>query len=350
VLFFGGGLLIPVLGLYHVGDGSFTAGVRAILEAQPERVNPIGASDSSVPFGAAVTGLVLINTFYWATNQFIVQRAFGAKSLAHAQKGVLGAGVLKMLIPIYVILPGLIAYQIFGPDLAMGDLAYPKLVELLLPKYLVGFFAAVLFGTIISSFNSGLHSASTLFGLDFYKGLLRKHATDQEIVRAGKLFGIVLAILAMIVAPMIADAASLFLLMKRINAVFNMPILAVVVMAMFTRSVPAIAAKTSLIFGMLYFIVFGIMLVDAQGSLVVGPLRIHWLYITASNFVLQCLYMYLVGRFYRNRRPYDIPLPDKSLNWKHLAWGCSGVLGLLVAAYTVQYLTARHFIDAMGGR
>src|SRR5690606_1281642 len=108
VLFFGGGLLIPVLGLLHVGEGSFVAGVRTILESQPGRVNPIGASDSNVPFGAALTGLVLINTFYWATNQFIVQRTFGAKSLVHAQKGVLGAAVLKMLIPIYVILPGLL--------------------------------------------------------------------------------------------------------------------------------------------------------------------------------------------------------------------------------------------------
>src|SRR5690606_14850602 len=131
--------------------------------------------------------------------------------------------------------------------LAMADMAYPRLVELLLPKYLVGFFAAVLFGTIISSFNSGLHSAATLFGLDFYKGLFRKEATDQQIVRAGKIFGTVLAILAMLTAPMISDAESLFLLMKRINAVFNMPILAVVVMAMFTRSVPAIAAKTSIL-------------------------------------------------------------------------------------------------------
>ena len=115
-----------------------------------------------MPIGAAFTGLILVNTFYWCTNQGIVQRTLASKSLAEGQKGALLTAVLKMLDPLVLVLPGLIAFHLYQ-DLPKADMAYPTLVNNVLPVPMVGFFGAVLFGAVISTFNGFLNSASTLF-------------------------------------------------------------------------------------------------------------------------------------------------------------------------------------------
>src|SRR5690606_29370489 len=98
---------------------------------------------------------------------------------------------LKLLGPVFLILPGIIAFNIFGPGLNAVD-AYPKLVNHVLPTPLVGFFAAVLFGAILSSFNSVLNSSVTLFTLNIYKPYFKPKATDIELIKKGKLIGILL--------------------------------------------------------------------------------------------------------------------------------------------------------------
>jgi SSS family solute:Na+ symporter len=128
----------------------------------------MGQPGQEVPFSTIFTGMMLVQLFYWGTNQQIIQRALGAKNLAEGQKGLLLASFLKILGPLILVLPGIIAYHYFEGGLATSDLAYPELVRAVLPKYLVGFFAAVLFGAILSSFNSVLNSSVTLFGLDIY--------------------------------------------------------------------------------------------------------------------------------------------------------------------------------------
>lgn len=106
-----------------------------------------------------------------------------------------------------VVLPGIIAYHIFEGKLENADQAYPALVREVLPLSLVGFFAAVLFGAILSSFNSALNSSVTLYGVDIYKQYINKEASERKIVKAGKTFGIGLALISMIVAPFIANAS-----------------------------------------------------------------------------------------------------------------------------------------------
>ena len=113
--------------------------------------------------------MLLITTYYWCTNQAIVQRTFASKSLAEGQKGVLFAAGMKLLGPLYLVLPGIIAWHIFG-DAIEADDSYGALVDKVLPAPLLGFFAAVIFGAILSSFNSSLNSAATLFSIDIYKG------------------------------------------------------------------------------------------------------------------------------------------------------------------------------------
>lgn len=142
--------------------------------------------------------MMLVQIFYWGTNQAIIQRALGAKNLAEGQKGLLLGSFVKILGPLIVVLPGIIAFHLFEGNLPNADEAYPKLVTRVLPGSLVGFFAAVLFGAILSSFNSALNSSVTLFGLDIYKQYFNINATEKEVVKAGKTFGIGLALFAMV--------------------------------------------------------------------------------------------------------------------------------------------------------
>lgn len=283
-----GGLIIPLLGIFALGDGNFFGGIDRLFEGQSKQMDPVGGSESAIPVGTLFTGLILANVFYWCTNQAIVQRVFGAKSLAEGQKGVIGAAFLKLLGPLYLVLPGIIALELFGPDLKNGDFAYPMLVDAVLPKHLVGLFGAIMFGAILSSFNSALHSAATLFSLDIYKSVINPKASDRKAVTVGKLFAAVLAILAMIAAPQIAKTPDgLYNLMKQINAIFNIPILAVIVMGMLTKNVSATAAKTSLFLGMAIFTSYKYLL----GGIVFG-FNIHWLHFAGMNFVFLCAFMY----------------------------------------------------------
>ena len=289
-----GGLLIPILGLIDLGDGSFLGGLTKIFTEHPERLSPLppAGNPSAVPFSALFTGMFIINVNYWCMNQFIIQRTFGAKSLKDGQKGVLLAAGLKLVGVVILVLPGIIAYHLFGPDLQRNDLAYPLLVERVLPTWLVGFFGAVLLGAILSSFNSALHAASTLFGLDIYKAALRPAATDADAVRAGKIIGIVLMVLAMAGAPLIAfSSEGLFATMKVVISTPAVPIGAVVFAGIFLPAISARAAITTLVIGLLL-----------QAGLVMVPRvagwasPIHWLHITGINFAIMLVLMAVLSK------------------------------------------------------
>jgi len=192
-----GGLFIPAFGLMAIGDGSIIEGINTLWTTNPEKFNVKGDVDNSIPFGTIFTGMMLVQMFYWGTNQAILQRVFGAKSLKEGQKGVILAALVKFLIPIIVVLPGIIAWHLFDGNLENPDQAYPSLVKQVLPTAFMGFFAAVLFGAVLSSFNSLLNSSATLFGFDLYKQYFNKEATEHQVVKAGKIFGLILGILGM---------------------------------------------------------------------------------------------------------------------------------------------------------
>src|SRR5690606_38645934 len=158
-----GGSLIPIFGLMYIGDGNVFTGLSTLTTALPEKFVIIGGPDSDVPFWTLFTGMIIVNFYYWGTNQAIIQRALGAKNLKEGQKGLLLAAFIKLLGPFIVVLPGIIAFYIFNGDIPNADEAYPMLVKKVLPATFVGFFAAVLFGAILSSFNSALNSSVTLY-------------------------------------------------------------------------------------------------------------------------------------------------------------------------------------------
>ncbi len=252
-----GGFLITYLGLQAVSDEGVFAALTELRTAHPEKFNSLGRPDQSVPFSTLFTGVLLINLFYWTTNQQIIQRTFGASSLAEGQKGVLLAGLFKILAPLILVLPGIIAFYLAQQgriDLTVdGEVktarAYGQLVDLVLPAPLRGFFAAVLVGAILSSFNSALNSTATLFSLGVYKAMLHPDATDAQVIRSGKIAGAVVAVIAMTLAPLLIGQESIFQYLQSMNGIYFIPIFAVVLVGMLFPRVPAPAAWLALTLG-----------------------------------------------------------------------------------------------------
>ena len=116
-----GGLAIPLIALVSIGDGNPLSGLMKVYEHAPEKFNVIGAKDSVLPFEVLFTGLIINQLYFWSMNQTIIQRALGAKNLVEGQKGLIYAGFVKILGPIIVVLPGIIAYHIFGNELDVSQ-------------------------------------------------------------------------------------------------------------------------------------------------------------------------------------------------------------------------------------
>lgn len=287
-----GGLLIPIFGLLMIGDGSILDGINLLYEKAPEKFNAIGDAKSSIPFSTIFTGMMLVQLFYWGTNQAIIQRALAAKNLKEGQKGLMLAAAIKILGPLIVVLPGIIAFYLFGTDQIKPDEAYPMLVSKVLPKYLVGFFAAVMFGAILSSFNSALNSSVTLFGLDIYKTHFNKTATDKQVVKYGKYFGVGLAILAMCIAPLIANAPDgLFGYLQEVNGCYSIPILTIIIVGYLSKRVPAIAANIAIISGAVLYSISQFILKPLYGE--DYP---HFLHVMAILFLFNVCLMLLIGK------------------------------------------------------
>ena len=333
-----GGLMIPILGLAHIGGGSMSDGMSVLIEKYPQRLSPIGDHNADIPWEVLFTGMTLVVTYYWCTNQGIVQRTFASRNLADGQKGVLFAAVMKLLGPLYLILPGIIAWHIAfsngeGPSTG-GDGAYGFLVNLVLPPWAIGFFAATIFGAILSSFNSFLNSGCTLFSMDLYKGLLRKDATDQQTVRVGKIFGVVMIPLSIVLALMfssLSEKSGLFNTMKSIAAVLNIPLLSIVFMGFVSKRTPAIAANIGLVCGVCFQTWFGII-----NSNTFFGVEMHFLHLAAINF----LFIVSVMSGLRLAQPRPEPYEQKYSEdvditpWKHAKL----VGGITVVLIATMYL------------
>jgi len=300
-----GGFLIVYFGLVMVakiGDGNgVIEGMKILKNSEPAKFNSIGGASQSVPFFTIFTGIMLLNLFYWCTNQQIIQRTFGAKSLSEGQKGVLLTGGLKLLGPLYLVIPGIIAYYLYQKgiiDIGLKpngspnpDAAYGVLVSTVLPPYLTGFFAAVMVGAILSSFNSALNSTCTLFSLGLYKNILKKDANEHQVVKSGKIFGWIIAASAMLIAPLLANTESIFGYLQKMNGIYFIPIFAVVVIGMTTKRVPAIAAKVGLIAGFIliaagYFIPYFSNIVDGM----------HEFHFLGAVFAVLIITMLIIGK------------------------------------------------------
>jgi SSS family solute:Na+ symporter len=288
-----GGLMIPFFGLMEVakqaGGSGIALGWKTLTETNPEKFDAVVFAsenpDVSVPFTALFTGVILLHLFYWNTNQVIVQRTLAARSLADGQKGVLLAAFLKLLGPLIIVIPGIIAFHLYADQITVQDEAYGTLVKEVLPAPLTGFFAAVIAGAILSSFNSGLNSAATLFSTGIYKQKINPTASHADMVKTGRRFSLILALSAMIIAPLVAlKAGGIFSYLQKANGCYGIPILAVMICALFTKRVPAVAAKFAIIFGSVVYLILAFVM----------PVSINEFHLQGIIFALTMLGVFVI--------------------------------------------------------
>ena len=306
-----GGLAIPIIALVGIGDGNPFIGLSKVFNHSPEKFNVIGAKDSVLPFEVLFTGLIINQLYFWSMNQTIIQRALGAKNLVEAQKGLLYTGVLKILVPIIIILPGVIAFYYFGDSMYDNqDMIYPELVKKVLPIGFVGVFAAIIMGAVLSTFNSVLNSAATIFSIDVFKRHFGKNASDKKLVRIGKLTSTILAVFAILVAPMVANAPDgLYQLLQQLNGIFFIPIASIMLAGFFLKKISAMAAKVALLIGLLFYIL----------TTFIFEVNIHFVHIWGIEFVLNMLVMFAVSYFYPNKKAIKEEAHDfvEMKEWKY---------------------------------
>ena len=266
ILLIFGGLLMTYFALTNVTDsGNFIEGLKFIYNKIPERftmilskgeiITPNGRDAWNDLPGIAVLvgGMWVANLYYWGFNQYIIQRTLASKSLEEGQKGIAFAAFLKLIIPIIVVLPGMIAYVmnldesgiltkesvdigfIGSNGNIINDNAAPWLIKNFIPAGIKGLILAALSAAIVSSLASMLNSTSTIFTMDIYKSLINKNADDKSMVKIGRLSVLVSLIIAMIIAPQLGNLGQVFQFIQEYTGVVSPGILAVFLMGLFYK-------------------------------------------------------------------------------------------------------------------
>lgn len=251
-----GGLATTYLALNTVSDGQgLLEGLGIIYEKAPEKFSMI--LDKSNPeymnlpgIGVLLGGMWVANLYYWGFNQYIIQRALAAKSLKEAQKGILLAAFLKLLIPFIVVVPGIAAYVIVNdpemlsrlgaegllniPSDGAADKAYPWLIQFL-PAGLKGLAFVALTAAIVSSLASMLNSTSTIFTMDIYKQYIDKNANDRKTVTVGRITSSIALLIGAIVAPLLGGINQAFQFIQEYTGVVSPGILAIFILGLFWK-------------------------------------------------------------------------------------------------------------------
>ena len=263
-----GGLLMTYFALSNVTDsGNFIDGLVHVYNTAPERFSMILSKGEIItPNGrdawwdlpglaVLIGGMWVANLYYWGFNQYIIQRTLAAKSLKEGQKGIAFAAFLKLIIPVIVVLPGIIAY-VMNVDPATGSLnmdllgsegflgtsgnvandnAAPWLIKNYIPVGLKGLILAALAAAIVSSLASMVNSTSTIFTMDIYKSLINKKADDVKMVQVGRLTGLIALIIATLIAPKLGSLGQVFQFIQEYTGVVSPGILAVFLMGLFYK-------------------------------------------------------------------------------------------------------------------
>ena len=335
-----GGLMIPFLALALLGHettgGGLVEGVKYLVQTEPEKLNAWAswdAAEPALPWPLIFTGMFFNNLYWWCTNQSFVQRALAAKSLKEGQKGAIYCGFLKTIGFFYLVLPGVIAYHLpsIQDKLAAAgssaiDFAYPALVSAVVPKPVMGFFAAVLFGAILSSFNSVLNSASTMFTLDLYRTAINPKASDMQCVKVGKIYGTCAGAVAICVAPFVMFAQGITTFLNSMSQFVSLPILFTVLGALIFRKAPKYAPK---VITAVHVIAYGAFMILKPCYPTSGE-PIHYLYAIAVLFVVEFAIMWYLNK-YRGTEDYvpaDVGAVDLT-PWKYRHIVC--IIGIILA-------------------
>jgi solute:Na+ symporter, SSS family len=247
IVMMAGGLIVTIIGLTKVG------GLHDLMQFAPDKfriIYPI--TDKDYPWFGVWTLFISIGIWYNCTNQFIVQRCLGARSEWDARFGVVFAGFMKILLPLLVVVPGIVAFKLY-PNLADKDQAFPTLVRELVPAGLSGIVMAGLASGMLSHISSVLNSCSTVFTMDLYKPFLGRGKSEAHLVRVGRLSAFAILVVATVLAMWFTRRKlGVFDLIQNVGAWVAAPIAAVFLLGVLWRRTTASAATFVLIFAFPY--------------------------------------------------------------------------------------------------
>ncbi|XP_064414944.1 sodium/mannose cotransporter SLC5A10 [Latimeria chalumnae] len=226
--------------------------------------NPVSGD---LPWTGMTFGLTILATWYWCTDQVIVQRSLSAKNLSHAKGGSILASYLKMLPIIFIIMPGMISRALYpdsvgcvapdecmkvcGTEAGCSNIAFPKLVIELMPSGLRGLMIAVMMAALMSSLTSIFNSSSTLFTMDIWKKI-RKNANERELLLVGRIVTVILVAVSVVWIPILqsANSGQLYVYIQSVTSYLAPPVTAVFVLAVFWKRVNEPGAFWGLMVGL----------------------------------------------------------------------------------------------------
>ncbi len=301
ILIIAASVTLTLVGLYEVG------GLGRLVESVPpdfwELFRP--ADDPEYPWHAIVLGYPVMGIWFWCTDQTIVQRVLGGRSITQSQLGAAFAAYLKVVTPLIFFLPGIIC-RVLHPDLANSEEAYMTMVAVHLPAGMTGLVVAVLIAALVSTLDSGLNSLSTVVTLDIYRKRFRPEASDVRLRRVGQIATLLSGALAVLLALGLGSFRdiNLFTLLQTIIAYLAPAIAAVFIVGVLWRRANATAALIVLVFGNILCVGVGI------ANLTKWPHEDFWPHFMLTSFYLFVLFVVAMVVISLATAP---PPPDKRL-------------------------------------
>ncbi len=352
-----GGLTVTVLGLHKLGvlvpghGPSVIGGFNAMLAGSPEKFHMVRPwNDPELPWvGVFFGGMWLANIFYWGCNQFITQRTLAAKDIWHGQMGVVFAGFLKLLVPLLVVVPGIVAFRLYNPDtgllkadcvLAKADLAFPTLVKQLLPAGFTGLVMAGLMGCVMSHIASMMSASSSIITFDIYKNYVKPSAGSADLVRFGRITSLVVLLAATLVGFFLRDLKAIFIYIQKYWSIAYPSVCALFLAGFFYKRATARGALVAIIAGPVWALLFTL----AENADLVPTIP----FLTRAG--LDFVFAFLIIWFFRTRGdaippqaiidrsfPPEVVAYMKTIPWWRSFGFWAGILVLCVVALYVRF-------------
>ncbi len=243
-----GGLTVVWLGLDAIainhGNEGIISGFTTLLDSQSNKFHTVlPMSHEELPWtGVFFGGLWIAAISYWGCNQYIIQRALAAKSMTQAQYGLLFAAFLSVVVAVIIVLPGVIASELYSNLVTSRDEAFPILIRELLPIGYTGLIIAALIAAIISSLNSMCNSVATIFTMDVYRNLIDKNASGTKLVLVGRWVTAVALFLAVLVTPAVVSMGKLFSFIQEYTGFVTPGVLCIFLFGIFWKRTTSTAA------------------------------------------------------------------------------------------------------------
>lgn len=335
-----GGIIVTCFGLHYVG------GLGSLLDSLPEKAIMIYPPDhEAIPWTGLIAAFLSVGVWYNCANQFIVQRCLGARSEWDARMGVVFAGFTFVVLPFIIVIPGLIAFQMFQGQLSDGDQSWPFLAKMFLPPGLTGLVLAGLAAAIMSTLSAIVHSSATILTLDLYKPLIRPNAGDAEARLVGRIAGTACIVIGLGVAMVLAAMPGLtvFGIIQTVFFYVAAPITALFFVGILWRGATPRAATLTMIIG------FAMIPVVRYGLFRLPAMRPYdsFTHHTFAVFVISILLLIALSLFTRPKPREElqgviwdtsalrVPEKEKSLNrgLRNLTLWWAVMCGIIIALY-----------------